>query len=86
VKLEGVTIVKFSKDLLADMRSIKLTETINSLNCKYFLLTLTAFEAQDGEEFDKWSSLESIITNSSIYDERRLTLMRNTLVSQPLSI
>lgn len=86
MKLEGVTIVKFSKDLLADMRSIKLTETINSLNCKYFLLTLTAFEAQDGEEFDKWSSLESIITNSSIYDERRLTLMRNTLVSQPLSI
>lgn len=58
VKLEGVTIIKFSKDLLADMRSIKLTETINSLNCKYFLFTLTAFEAKEGEEFEKWSKLE----------------------------
>ena len=34
MKLEGNHIVKFSEEKIADMRSIRLAETVNSINVK----------------------------------------------------
>ena len=34
MKLEGNHIVKFSEENIADMRSIRLTEAVNSINVK----------------------------------------------------
>ncbi|KAL4446437.1 hypothetical protein ABPG74_001178 [Tetrahymena malaccensis] len=86
VKLEGTSIIKFNKEKVADMRSIRLTETINSLNCRYFLFTLTIFQGREGEEQNYFQLLEQKIQRSSHGDDIRLRALKNTLISQCISI
>ncbi|EAR97521.2 zinc finger transcription factor sma protein, putative (macronuclear) [Tetrahymena thermophila SB210] len=86
VKLEGTTLVKFNKEKVADMRSIRLTETINSLNCRYFLFTLTTFQGREGNEQKSFELLEQKIQRSSHGDDIRLRALKNTLISQCISI
>ncbi|KAL4485695.1 hypothetical protein ABPG72_010957 [Tetrahymena utriculariae] len=86
VKLEGTSVVKFNKEKVADMRSIRLTETINSLNCRYFLFTLTIFQGREGDEQNSFQLLEQKIQRSSHGDDIRMRALKNTLISQCISI